>query len=218
LAALGVNIECSAALVRKAMWDANIGFMLAPRYHGAMRHVGPTRGELGTRTIFNLLGPLCNPAGVKRQLMGVFSAQWVKPLAEVLGKLGSERVWVVHGRDGMDELTTTGPSLVAEFNNGKVGEFEVSPDDAGLPRASAADLRGGEPGDNATAIANLLDGKTGPFRDIVLYNSAAALVIAGTADDLRAGVSAATRSIDAGQARAALDQLILISNEPQPRD
>jgi anthranilate phosphoribosyltransferase len=218
LSALGVNIDCSVALVRKAMWDANIGFMLAPRYHGAMRHVGPARGELGTRTIFNLLGPLCNPAGVKRQLMGVFDAKWVKPLAKVLGKLGSEHVWVVHGRDGLDELTTTGPSLVAENKAGKLREFEVSPEDAGLPRASAADLRGGEPGDNATAIANLLDGHAGPFRDIVLYNAAAALVIAGIADDLKAGVAAAARSIDTAQARAALDQLVLISNEPQPRE
>src|SRR6185437_3173747 len=157
LAALGVNIDAEADLVERAISEASIGFLMAPRYHGAMRHVGPTRVELGTRTIFNLLGPLSNPAGAKRQLVGVFAPSWVRPVAEVLGKLGSERAWVVHG-DGLDELTTTGTTLVAELKDGKVSSFEVTPEDAGLPRAPLADLQGGEPAENADRLIALLAG------------------------------------------------------------
>jgi anthranilate phosphoribosyltransferase len=212
LAALGVNIDADAELVRRAMVEAGIGFLMAPRYHGAMRHVGPTRVELGTRTIFNLLGPLSNPAGAKRQLVGVFAPNWVRPVAEVLGKLGSERAWVVHG-DGLDELTTTGTSVVAELRDGKVSTFEVTPEMAGLPRARLDELKGADPLANAARLNALLDGKPGALRDIVLLNAAAALIVAGRAKDLREGVALAAQSIDNGAARRALDRLIVITNE-----
>jgi anthranilate phosphoribosyltransferase len=212
LGVLGVNIDADMALVKQALWDANICFMMAPRHHSAMRHVGPTRVELGTRTIFNLMGPLSNPAGAKRQLTGVFSRAWIGPMAEVLGKLGAESAWVVHGSDGIDELTTTGPSYVAEWKDGKVTTFEVTPEEAGLPRATAADLRGGDPATNALAVNALLDGHAGAYRDIVLYNSAAALLVAGKAATLRAGVQMAAEAIAGGKARATLAKLVAITN------
>jgi anthranilate phosphoribosyltransferase len=212
LGALGVNIDADMALVKQALWDANICFMMAPRHHSAMRHVGPTRVELGTRTIFNLMGPLSNPAGAKRQLTGVFSRAWIGPMAEVLGNLGAERAWVVHGSDGIDELTTTGPSYVAEWKDGKVTTSEVTPEEAGLPRATAADLRGGDPATNALAVNALLDGHPGAYRDIVLYNSAAALLVAGKAATLRAGVQMAAEAIASGKARATLAKLVAITN------
>jgi anthranilate phosphoribosyltransferase len=212
LGALGVNIDADMALVKQALWDANICFMMAPRHHSAMRHVGPTRVELGTRTIFNLMGPLSNPAGAKRQLTGVFSRAWIGPMAEVLGKLGAERAWVVHGSDGIDELTTTGPSYVAEWKDGKVTTFEVTPEEAGLPRATATALKGGDPATNALAVNALLDGHPGAYRDIVLYNSAAALLVAGKAATLRAGVQMAAEAIDSGKARATLAELVAITN------
>ena len=212
LGVLGVNIDADMALVKQALWDANICFMMAPRHHSAMRHVGPTRVELGTRTIFNLMGPLSNPAGAGRQLTGVFDRKWVSPMAEVLGKLGTERAWVVHGSDGIDELTTTGPSHVAEWKDGKVTTFEVTPEEAGLPRATAADLKGGDPATNALAVNALLDGHPGAYRDIVLYNSAAALLVAGKAATLRAGVQMAAEAISRGKARATLDKLVAITN------
>jgi anthranilate phosphoribosyltransferase len=211
LAALGVNIDAEPALVRRAMFEAGIGFLMAPRYHSAMRHVGPTRVELGTRTIFNLLGPLSNPAGAKRQLVGVFAPHWVMPVAEVLGKLGSERAWVVHG-SGLDELTTAGTSMVAELKEGRVRCFEVAPEDAGLPRANLDDIRGGDPGTNAAKLTVLLDGRRGPLRDIVLLNAAAALIVAGRARDLRQGVDQAASSVDTGAARRVLERLIAITN------
>ncbi len=211
LAALGVNIDAEPDVVSRAMKEAGIGFLMAPRYHSAMRHVGPTRVELGTRTIFNLLGPLSNPAGAKRQLVGVFAPNWVKPVAEVLGKLGSERAWVVHG-DGLDELTTTGTSLVAELKDGKVSTFEVTPEDAGLPRATLDEIKGADPASNAQRMTLLLDGRRGPLRDIVLLNSAAALIVAGRAHDLRQGVDQAAGSIDEGKARRVLQQLVAITN------
>lgn len=216
LTALGVNIDADFALVRKAIWEAKVGFLMAPRHHGAMRHVGPTRVELGTRTIFNLLGPLSNPAGVKRLLVGTFAPQWVTPMAEVLGRLGTERAWVVHGRDGLDELTTTGPSMVAELDQGRVTNFEIGPEAAGLPRATLADLKGGDPATNALAINALLDGHPSAFRDIVLFNAAAALLVAGKAPDLKSGAALAAKSIDSGEARATLARLVAISNEPAP--
>ncbi len=168
--------------------------MMAPRHHGAMRHVAGARVELGTRTIFNLLGPLANPAGAKRQLMGVFAKVWIEPIAQVLAQLGCERAWVVHGADGLDELTTTGPSHVAELRAGKVSTFEVTPEEAGLPRARLDDLRGADAETNADALRALLDGVRGPYRDIVLLNSAAALVVAGRAEDLRGRRRAGSRS------------------------
>jgi anthranilate phosphoribosyltransferase len=212
LEALGVNIDADMSLVRRAIFEARIGFLMAPRHHGAMHHVGPTRGELGTRTIFNLLGPLSNPAGATRQMVGVFAPEWVRPLAEVLGKLGSEHAWVVHG-DGLDELTTAGTSVVAELKHGKVTSFEVSPEDAGLPRATRAALKGAEPEVNAARMRALLKGERGPLRDIVLLNAGAALVVADQVEDLRGGVALAARSIDQGAALAALDLMVAITNE-----
>ncbi len=214
LAALGVNIEADMALVAECLRTIHIGFLMAPRHHAAMRHVGPTRVELGTRTIFNLLGPLSNPASAKRQLLGVFHHQWIEPLAEVLGALGSERAWVVHGSDGLDELTTTGASYVAELKDGKVTTFEVTPEDAGLARATPEALKGGDPAANATALRALLDGKPGAYRDIVLLNAAASLVVAGKAKDLRAGVALAAEAIGSGRAKTTLDQLAATSQRP----
>ena len=214
LAALGVNLDAGVGAVQRAMHEAGIGFLMAPKYHSATRHVGPTRAELGTRTIFNLLGPISNPAGAKRQLVGVFAPAWVRPIAEVLGKLGSERAWVVHG-DGLDELTTTGVSFVAELKDGKVEAFEVTPEDAGLKRASLAALKGGEPAENAAKLHALLEGEEGALRDIVLLNAAAALIIAGKAPDLRAGVALAAKAIQSGAAKTALDKLVAITNTPE---
>ncbi len=211
LAALGVNIEADMKLVEKVLAEANIGFLMAPRHHSAMRHVGPTRVELGTRTIFNLLGPLSNPAGTTRQLIGVFHRQWTRPMAEVLGQLGSERAWVVHGSDGLDEVTTTGTTYVSELANGKVTSFEVTPEDAGLKRADPAQLKGGDPAANAAAINDMLAGEPGPYRDVVLLNSAAALIVAGKAKDLKAGVGLAAQAIDSGKAKATLDKLVTIT-------
>ena len=218
LGALGVNLDCDMALVRKALWEANICFLFAIRHHSAMRHVGPTRVELGTRTIFNLLGPLSNPAGVKRQLMGVFASQWVEPLAAVLGKLGAERAWVVHGSDGLDEITTTGPTRVAEWKDGAVRQFEIGPEEAGLPRARPEDLKGGDSETNAEALHALLGGARSPYRDIVLLNAAAALIVAGKADSLTDGVGIAAALIDGGDAAKALDRLVAITNEPPPAE
>ncbi len=215
LAALGVNIDADLSLVRRAIYEAKIGFLLAPRQHSATRNVAPTRVELGTRTIFNLLGPVSNPAGVRRQLVGVFSPHWVNPIAEVLGKLGSERAWVVHG-SGLDEITTTGTTTVASLENGNVTTFEVTPEDAGLPRARIEDLRGGEPAENAARLTALLEGESGPLRDVVLLNAAAALIVAGRAGDLRAGVERAAQAIRDGSARQALARLVAITNEPAP--
>jgi anthranilate phosphoribosyltransferase len=214
LTALGVNIECDFALVARAIREAGVGFMMAPRHHGAMRHVGGTRVELGTRTVFNILGPLTNPAFVTRQLVGAFARQWIEPMARTLANLGSERAWVVHGADGMDELTLTGPSYVASLENGAVTTFEVTPEEAGLGRCRPEDLKGGDGAANALSIRALFAGQRGPLRDVVLYNAAAALLIAGKAKDLKDGVALAARSIDQGRATAALDRLVAITNAP----
>jgi len=211
LAALGVNIDAEPSRVERAIREAGIGFMMAPRHHGAMRHVAGARVELGTRTIFNLLGPLANPAGARRQLLGVFAQDWIEPLARVLGQLGSERAWVVHGADGLDELTTTGPSLVAELRDGAVTTFEVTPEQAGLPRARLEDLRGADAESNADALRAVLDGMRGPYRDIVLLNSAAALLVAGQVDELAAGVARAAEALDGGAAKSVLARLVAIS-------
>jgi anthranilate phosphoribosyltransferase len=216
LAALGVNIEADMSLVKEALWQANICFMLAPRHHSAMRHVGPSRVELGTRTIFNLMGPLSNPAGAKFQLVGVFARQWIVPLAEVLGRLGTEHAWVVHGSDGLDEITTTGPSHIAELKNGRITQFEIAPDMAVLARAKPADIKGADAGTNAAAITEMLAGRHGPFRDIVVLNSAAALVIAGRVPDLAAGAVLAAKAIDSGKAKSTLAELVAITNRAAP--
>jgi anthranilate phosphoribosyltransferase len=213
LTALGVKIDADMKLVKEAVWEARLGFLMAPRHHSAMRHVAGPRVELGTRTIFNILGPLSNPAGVKRQLTGVFDARWVEPMAHVLARLGTEKAWIMHGQ-GMDELATTGPSTVAELAGGKVRVFEVTPEEAGLPRARLEDLTGGEPEKNAQAMRDLLSGAKSPFRDIVLLNSAAALIVADKVQDLKSGAAMAAQALDNGAARAVLDKLVAITNRP----
>ncbi|WP_119458655.1 anthranilate phosphoribosyltransferase [Rhodospirillaceae bacterium SYSU D60014] len=212
LAALGVDIDADMALVKQALWQVKIGFMMAPRHHSAMRHVGPTRVELGTRTIFNLMGPLSNPAGARRQLIGVFARDWLGPMAMVLSQLGTERAWLVHGSDGLDELTTTGISHVAELRDGKVTSFEIDPQEAGLPRADPAALKGADAETNAAALVRLLEGERSAYRDIVLLNSAAALVIADRVRDLKDGAAMATAAIDSGEAKATLARLAAITN------
>lgn len=211
LAELGVNLDAPIPLIEQAIREAGIGFLMAPRHHSAMRHVGGPRVELGFRTIFNLLGPLSNPAGVKRQFTGAFAREWIKPMAEVLGALGSERAWVVHGADGLDELTTTGPTFVAELAGGRVQTFEVRPEDAGLPRAAARDLKGGDRVTNAAAMVQVLSGEAGPLRDVTLFNAAAALIVAGRCEKLKDGVALAAESIDQGRARQALKRLVEIA-------
>ena len=213
LAALDVNIECRPETITKCIEGCGLGFMFAPTHHAAMRHVAKARTELGTRTIFNLLGPLANPAGVKYQVVGVFSEAWVEPIARVLGLLGAERAWVVHGADGLDELTTTGISHVAVLEGGKVSTFKVSPKNAGLPEAKPEDLIGGDAAENAAHIRAVLGGNQGPFRDIVLLNAAAALLVAGKAKTLREGVALAAESIDSGKAKGVLEALVKLSHD-----
>jgi anthranilate phosphoribosyltransferase len=212
LAALGVKIELAPDAVGRCISEAGIGFMFAPAHHPAMKNVGPTRVELGTRTIFNLLGPLSNPAGVKRQMVGVFSRQWVEPLANVLKNLGSESAWVVHGSDGLDEVTSAGPTHVAALENGTVRNFEIAPEDVGVARAMPEMLRGGDAEENARALLDVLRGKQGAFRDVALMNAAAGLIVAGRAKDLKQGFALAAKSIDSGEAEGRLDRLIAVSN------
>jgi anthranilate phosphoribosyltransferase len=212
LGALGVNIELPPEQVGRCIRDAGIGFMFAPAHHPAMKNVGPTRVELGTRTIFNLLGPLSNPAGVKRQMVGVFSRQWLEPLAQVLKNLGSEAVWVVHGSDGLDEITTSGPTYVAALQNGAVRSFEITPEDVGMPRVKPEALRGGDADANAKALADVLKGKKSAFRDVAVLNAAAGLVVAGRAKELKQAVALAQTSIDSGEAEGRLQRLISVSN------
>jgi len=212
LGALGVNIELAAEQVGRCIADAGIGFMFAPAHHPAMKNVGPTRVELGTRTIFNLLGPLSNPAGVKRQMVGVFSRQWIEPLAHVLKNLGSTAVWVVHGSDGLDEITTSGVTYVAALENGAIRTFEITPEEVGLTRVKPEALRGGDARQNAQALTDVLKGKKGPFRDIAVLNAAAGLIVAGRANDLKEAVALAQKSIDSGEAEGRLQRLIKVSN------
>ena len=212
LTSLGVNLDCELSLVEKSIAEACIGFMPAPRHHSAMKHVMPVRQSMGIRTIFNSLGPLSNPAGVKRQFTGTFDRAWIEPMAKALGILGCESAWVVHGADGMDEITTTGKTYVAALENGNVRAFELTPEEAGIPLADLDDLKGGDGPHNADAIRDLLEGRPGPYRDIVLINAAASLIIAGKANDLKSGVAQAATAIDGGKARAALDKLVEITN------
>lgn len=213
LASLGVKIDLAPDGVGRCVKEAGIGFMFAPSHHPAMKNVGPTRVELATRTIFNLLGPLSNPAGVKRQMVGVFSRQWVQPLAQVLKNLGSDSVWVVHGSDGLDEITLTGPTAIAALENGNIRTFEVTPEDAGLTRSSPGSLKGGDAEANAVALRGVLEGKPGAYRDVALLNAAAALIVAGKAADLKEGVAIGTRTLDSGAAAAKLKQLVAVSNK-----
>jgi anthranilate phosphoribosyltransferase len=212
LAALGVNIDADMETIESALNQVGTTFMWAQKHHSAMRHVGPSRVELGTRTIFNIMGPLSNPAGVKRQLLGVFAEQWLEPLAQVLKNLGSEHAWVVHGGDGLDELTTTTVSHVCELKNGAIRRFEISPTDLGLKIARAEDIRGGDPEQNAAAIRALFDGEVGPYRDIVLLNAGAALVVADKAKDIRDGMKLAADALDFAKARQVLENLIRATN------
>jgi anthranilate phosphoribosyltransferase len=211
LTALGVNIAAGRELQLKALDEANICFLFAQAHHGAMRHVSPIRAELGFRTLFNLLGPLTNPAGAKRQVVGVYDSRWVEPVARVLGALGAERAWAVHGQ-GLDELTTTGPSSVAEWRDGQVRLFTITPEAVGLPISSLAEVQGGSPEENAEALAELLDGKGGAYRNIVLLNAAAAFLVADQVETLSEGVEKGAVAIDSGAARKALDRLIEITN------
>ncbi|MEQ8655320.1 MAG: anthranilate phosphoribosyltransferase [Kiloniellales bacterium] len=212
LQSLGVNIDADMALMVRALNEVGTCFLMAPRHHAAMRHVGPTRVELGTRTLFNLLGPLCNPGRVKRQVLGVFSADWIVPLAEALRALGHEKAWVVHGAGGLDEISTLGTSEVAALDRGEVTRFSVHPSDLGLATARMEDILGGDSKENAAAIRRLFDGETGPFRDIVVMNAAAALVVAGRADDLQAGAVLAGEALDKGGAKDVLARLVDVTN------
>jgi anthranilate phosphoribosyltransferase len=211
LSALGVTIDASPETITRCIEQCGLGFMFAPAHHAAMRHVAQVRIELGTRTIFNLLGPLANPAATKYQVVGVFGPEWVEPIAQVLGLLGTERAWVVHGSDGLDELTTTGISHVAVLDAGVVSTFKISPRNAGLPEATLEDLTGGDAVENAAHIRAVLGGLKGPFRDIVLLNASAALLVAGKAQSLRDGVALASESIDSGKAKGVLDALVELS-------
>jgi anthranilate phosphoribosyltransferase len=213
LAALGVNIECGPEKIARCIEACGLGFMFAPAHHAAMRHVAKVRAELGTRTIFNLLGPLANPASTKYQVVGVFSEAWVEPIAHVLGRLGVSRAWVVHGSDGLDELTTTGVSYVAALEDGKVSTFRISPKNAGLPEAKPGDLNGGDAAENAAHLRAVLGGQEGVLRNIVLLNAGAALLVAGKAKTLREGVGLAGESIDSGKARAVLEALVKLSHD-----
>ncbi|MDG1290190.1 anthranilate phosphoribosyltransferase [Lentibacter sp.] len=214
LGELGINVMIGADVVEKALQSCGICFMMAPMHHPAMAHVGPARAELGTRTIFNILGPLTNPAGVKRQLTGAFSRDLIRPMAETLGQLGSERAWLVHGSDGTDELTITGVSWIAALNeDGTITEQELHPEEAGLPVHPFEDIIGGTPSENATAFRALLAGEASAYRDAVLLNAAAALHVAGKADTLTTGVALARESIDSGAAAQKVAALAKFTSE-----
>ncbi|MDP8918019.1 MAG: anthranilate phosphoribosyltransferase [Pseudomonadota bacterium] len=212
LAALGVKLGLDATGLERCLKEVGLCFMFAQTHHAAMRHVAPVRVELGTRTIFNLLGPLSNPAGATNQLLGVFSEAWLEPLTQVLKELGSRKVWTVHGSDGLDEMTTTGPTLVAALENGAIRRFTVTPDEVGLPTAKLEDLKGGDPEHNATQLRAVLEGARIPYRDVALLNAAASLVIADAAANLRDGLDRATRALDSGASKATLDRLVQVSN------
>jgi anthranilate phosphoribosyltransferase len=212
LEALGVNLTPSDAQLAQSFERAGLAFMFAPAHHAAMKHVGPVRKALGIRTVFNLLGPLANPAGARRQLLGVYSQAWLLPYAEALRTLGSQRAWVVHGRDGMDEISTTGPTIIAELNAGSIRTFEVQPEDFGIRRVKPQELYGSTPQENAAALRRVLDAQPGPFADLVALNAGAALAIAGIAKDLNEGLFLARSSISSGKAMAALEALKAASN------
>jgi len=208
---LGVNIDATPSVIARAIDEANIGFMFAPLHHPAMRHVGAARVELGMRTIFNILGPLCNPAGSRQHLLGVFAPQWLEPVAHSLIKLGSHSFWVVHG-NGMDEITTAGETQIIAYAQGKLSHFTLTPEEVGLQRVEQQDLQGGTPTQNAHALAALLEGEKSAYRDIVLLNAAASLIIANKESDIRAAIERARTAIDSGHAKAALLKLVEISN------
>lgn len=212
LQALGIKLDLTPEQIKRCIVEAGIGFMFAPSHHPAMKHVGPARMELGTRTMFNLLGPQSNPAGVKHYMLGVFAREWVEPVAAALLANRATRAWVVHGSDGLDEITTTGPTFVASIEDGNLTSFEITPEDAGIPRARPEDLLGGDPEYNAQALRDVLARKPGAYRDIVLINAAGAFIVAGRAKTLKEGVELAARQIDSGAARATLEKLVAASN------
>ncbi|KKB09561.1 anthranilate phosphoribosyltransferase [Devosia chinhatensis] len=212
LQALGVKLDLSPDAIARCVSDAGIGFMFAPNHHPAMRHVGPTRVDMGTRTLFNLLGPQSNPAGVRRYVLGVYAEEWVEPVAAALLANRAIKAWVVHGSDGLDEITTTGPTHVAQIEGGSLTTFEITPEQFGIQRVTLDDLRGGDPADNAAALTRLLDGAPGPYRDIVLMNSAAALFVADKVPDLAQGITMAAEAIDSGKAKSTLARLVAVSN------
>jgi anthranilate phosphoribosyltransferase len=212
LSALGVRLGLAPDGLEQCLKDAGLCFMFAQTHHAAMRHVAPVRVELGTRTIFNLLGPLSNPAGVKRQLLGVFSEAWLDPLTQVLKELGSKKLWVVHGSDGLDEMTTTGPTFVSALESGTIRRFTVTPEEVGLPVAKLEDLKGGDPEHNAKQLRAVLNGARTAYRDVALLNAAAALVIADEAANLREGLERATQALDSGASKAMLERLVQVSN------
>lgn len=212
LTQMGINVMVEAPVVERALSEIGIGFMMAPMHHPATRHVMPVRAELGTRTIFNILGPLTNPAGVKRQLTGAFSRDLIRPMAETLQALGSEAAWLVHGSDGTDELTITGVSWVAALDETGVTEFEVNPEDACLPVHPFEAILGGTPEENGKAFKDLLDGVPSAYRDAVLLNAAAALVVSGTCGDLKDGVDVAAASLDSGAARGKVEALAALTS------
>ncbi|MGV8936998.1 MAG: anthranilate phosphoribosyltransferase [Allorhizobium sp.] len=212
LSALGVKLDIGPAAIARCISEAGIGFMFAQLHHAAMRHVGPARVELGTRTIFNLLGPLSNPAGVRKQLLGVFAPEWVLPLAQVLRDLGTQSAWVVHG-SGLDEITTTGITKVAALEHGEIREFYLSPSDFGVDTVELAALKGGDGIYNAAALRSVLSGSRNAYRDVALCNAAAALVIAGKAGSITDGMEMATTALDSGATAAALDKLVAVSND-----
>ncbi len=214
LGALGVKIDLTPEQISACIGDAGIGFMFAPAHHSAMKHVGPARAELGFRTVFNLIGPLSNPASVKRYLLGVFSPDWVEPLAEVLASLGAESAWVVHGQGGLDEMSPGGETKVAMLKDGKITTFTVTPEDAGLRSRPVSEIKGGDAAHNAEALKGVLTGKPSAFRDTVLLNAGAALVVAGEADSLKEGAAMAARLIDEGKAADRLARLVKVSNTP----
>jgi anthranilate phosphoribosyltransferase len=212
LGALGVKIDLRPDEITRCIYEAGIGFMFAPAHHPATKNVAATRVELATRTIFNLLGPLSNPAGVRRQMIGVFSRQWIEPMAQVLKALGAEAAWVAHGSDGLDEITTSGPTHVAALENGTVRTFEVNPEDIGIAKSKPEALRGGDAESNAAALRTVLKGTKGPYRDIAVLNAAAALIVAGKVKDLKEGAAMAAKSLDSGEAEGRLERLITVSN------
>jgi anthranilate phosphoribosyltransferase len=216
LEALGVKVDADPEVVARCVEGAGIGFMFAPRMHAAMKHAIGPRKEIGIRTVFNVLGPLTNPAGAKRQLMGVFSPHLTETLARVLGMLGSERAMVVHGSDGLDEITLTGPTHVSELRDGIVRNYDIDPKKLGFNTCSAKDLIGGDSKRNAEIILDVLGGATGPRRDVVVINAAAALMVGGKAMDMQEGIEIARSAIDKGDARKVLDKLIALSNEAVP--
>lgn len=212
LAELGINLNAKPATISKCILEANIGFMFAAYHHQAVAHVASVRKSLGVRTIFNVLGPLTNPAGAKRQVIGVFDRKLCKPMAQTLHALGSKHVWIVHGEDGLDELTTTSKSYVCALQNGEISEFEICPEDVGLPRASISSLEGGTPQQNADALRRLLDSEKSPYRDISILNASAALIVADKVNSISDGIAMAQTSIDSGKASEALNKLVTISN------